>query len=177
MKIHHLSLEWEPLPAELGNAQARLGESLEAWRGTPYISGQRLRGVGCDCIGGVFAVIDEVDGRPRALDPMLPADAALHDKRSAYEAVVAIRRIYAPATRLRVPLGGGRLAVQPGDLLIVGTSAGGPGHLMIVGVRKNTIWHAAGRGARFDQTGWALGDGFERLFAVYRLGDRERWAR
>ncbi len=69
------------------------------------------------------------------------------------------------------------MVLQPGDLLVVGTNNGGPGHLMIVGVRKNTIWHAGGRGARFDQTGWALGDGFERLFAVYRLEDRERWMR
>ncbi len=175
MKTYSLTLDWAPLPAELGNAQARLGEALEAWRGTPYLSGQRLRGVGGDCIGAVFGVIDDVDGRPRAQDPMLPADASLHDARSAYKAVAAIRRIYAPAERLRWD--SGRLVVEPGDLLIVGTTYGGPGHLMIVGVRKNTIWHAAGRGARFDQTGWALGDGFERLFAVYRLGDRHRWAR
>lgn len=175
MKLYSLTLGWEPLPAELGNAQARLGEALEAWRDTPYLSGQRLRGVGCDCIGGVFGVIDDIDGRPRALDPMLPPDTALHDKASAYAAVVAIRRIYAPAERLRWE--SGRLVSQPGDLLIVGTNDGGPGHLMIVGVRKNTIWHAAGRGSRFDQTGWSLGDGFERLFAVYRLGDRHRWAR
>jgi hypothetical protein len=131
--------------------------------------------VGGDCIGAIFGVIDDVDGRSRASNPRLPADASLHSPKSAYKAVAAIRRIYAPAKRLRWE--GGSILVQPGDLLIVGTTAGGPGHLMMVGVEKNTIWHAAGRGARFDQAGWALGDGFERLFAVYRLEDRERWMR
>ncbi len=175
MKTYGLTLEWEPLPAGLGNAQQRLGEALEAWCGTPYLSGQRLRGIGGDCIGSVFGVLDDVDGRQRALDPMLPADTALHNPKLAYKAVAAIRHIYAPAKRLRRE--GGRMSVQPGDLLVVGTTYGGPGHLMLVGVKKNTIWHAAGRGARFEQTGWALGDGFERLFAVYRLEDRERWMR
>lgn len=175
MKVYHLTTDWEPLPADLGNAQERLGEALEAWRGTPYRSGQRLRQVGGDCIGAIFGVIDDVDGRLRGQDPTLPADAALHDPQSAYKAVAAIRRLYAPARRLRWK--DGKMALQPGDLLVVGTTYGGPGHLMVVGVKKNTIWHAAGRGARFDQTGWALGDGFERLFAVYRLEDRERWMR
>jgi len=168
-------LEFEDLPADLAVAQRRLGEVLESWKGTPYISGQRLRGVGADCIGSVFGAIDELDGRPRAQDPSLPADTALHNPRAAYKAVAAIRRIYAPAERLRCPHG--RLSVQPGDLLVVGTSKGGPGHLMIVGARKNTVWHASNSASGFCQTGWALGDGFERLFAVYRLGDRERWVK
>lgn len=175
MRVRHLALTWAPLPVELGNAQERLEAALQAWAGTPYISGQRLCGVGCDCIGGVYGVIDEVDGRKRAQDPQLPPDTAMHDPTSAYRAVAAIRRLYSPAERLRRQ--GGILVVQPGDQVVVGSNNGGPGHLMLVGTRKNTLWHAAGRGARFEQTGWALGDGFERLFAVYRLGDRERWMR
>lgn len=173
MKTALLDAVWEPMPIELASAQDRLGRALGAWSGTPYLSGQRLCQIGCDCIGGVFGVIDAVDGRQRAQNPSLPADAALHSPRTAYRAVVAIRRIYEPASRLRRV--DGRLHVQPGDLLIVGASGGGPGHLMIVGVKKNTVWHAAGRGARFEQAGWALGTGYERLFAVYRLDDRDRW--
>lgn len=167
-------MEWAPL-ADLGNAQERLGDALRAWSGTPYLSGQRLRGVGADCIGAVFGVLDDVDGRPRAQNPQLPADTSLHDRVSAYKAVSAIRHIYAPAERLR--WADGKMVVQPGDLLVVGTTHGGPGHLMIVGVRKNTVWHATRSNAGFAMTGWALGDGFERLFAIYRLQDRERWTR
>ena len=175
MKTYPLTLGWEPLPAELGNAQQRLGEALEAWRDTPYISGQRLRGVGGDCLGSCLGVLDDVDGRPRAQNPQIPADTALHSAGSAYRAIAAIRRIYMPCKRLRRT--DGRIITQPGDLLVVGTTQGGPGHLMIVGVKKSHIWHAAVRGGSFHQTGWALGDGFERLFAVYRAGDRWRWAR
>ena len=175
MRTYPLRMDWEPLPANLGNAQERLGSALETWKGTPYLSGQRRRGIGGDCIGDIFGVIDDTDGRPRAQNPKLPADTSLHDRKSAYRAVVAIRRLYAPAERVRRVEG--KLIVQPGDLLVVGTSDGGPGHLMMVGVRKNTVWHATRSNAGFDMTGWALGDGFERLFAVYRLQDRERWMR
>lgn len=176
MRVRHLTwLIFEDMPPDLASAQRRLGEVLETWRRTPYASGQRLRGVAADCIGGVFGSIDDMDGRQRAQDPSLPSDTALHSPKSAYKAVAAIRRIYAPAKRLR-PVDG-KIRVQPGDLLVVGTSLGGPGHLMIVGAKRNTIWHASNSAEGFCQTGWALGDGFERLFAVYRLGDRERWVK
>lgn len=166
-------LVWAPLPRELRGAQWKLEAALRAWKNTPYRSGQRLRGVGGDCIGDVFGVIDDIDGRPRAQNPVLPADTALHDPESAHEAVGILRRLYSPAKRLHWT--DGTLEVQPGDLLVVGPSLGGPGHLMIVGTQKNTIWHASNSAEGFCMTGWALGDGFERLFAVYRLGDRERW--
>lgn len=175
MRIYPLRCSWEPLPAKLGNAQERLRAALLAWERTPYVSGQRCRGVAADCIGGVFGVIDDVDGRPRAQDPLLPSDTSLHDSKAAYRAVAALRRIYAPSIRLREC--GPELRLQPGDLLVVGTSAGGPGHLMIVGAQKNTIWHASNSRQGFCRSGWCLGDGYERLFSVYRLGDRERWAR
>jgi cell wall-associated NlpC family hydrolase len=165
---------WKPLSTLNGKeVMARMEEVLQEWAGTPYRSGQKCKGVGADCIGFVFSIIDELDGRERAQSALLPPDAALHDRGGAFRAVAAMRRLYAPAERLRKPRGG-KLELEPGDLLVVGTSKGGPGHIMIVGPRRNTIWHTTViPGAH--QAGWALGTGYERIYAVYRLKDRHRW--
>jgi cell wall-associated NlpC family hydrolase len=165
-----IGARWEPMPAELLPAQDRLERVLASWDRTPYRSGGSMRGVEGDCIGAVFGVIDELDGRVRRQDSSMPHDTAFHNPAAAYRAVAALRRLYRPAERLRHWL------YQPGDVLVVGTSDGGPGHVMIVGGRKNTLWHATTTSG-FAQCGWALGLGFERLFAAYRFGDRERWLR
>lgn len=171
MRTHVLlGARWEPLPSELDGVQDIMLATLEAWRDTPYRSGASMRGVEADCIGALFGVIDDMDGRQRRQDSSMPHDTALHNTEAAIESVKALRRIYAPAERLNHWL------YQPGDLLVVGTTAGGPGHLMMVGPKKNTLWHCTSA-AKFNQTGWALGLGFERLFGAYRIGDRERWLR
>lgn len=165
-----LGAKWERLPPEIRRAEDRIHEVCASWEGTPYRSGGSLRGVEADCIGSLFGIIDELDGRQRRRDSDMPHDTSFHNAAAAYRALVRLRRIYAPAVRLR------SWCYQPGDLLVVGTSDGGPGHLMMVGARKNNIWHATAASG-FTQAGWSLGTGFERLFAAYRLGDRERWVR
>lgn len=171
MRTHAIiGARWEPLPLPLLPAQERLEQVLASWDRTPYRSGGSRRGVEGDCIGAVFGVIDEMDGRSRRQAATMPSDAAFHNPAAAYRGVAALRRLYRPAERLRHWL------YQPGDILVVGTTHGGPGHVMIVGGRKNTLWQAH-PASGFAQSGWALGQGFERLFAAYRLGDRERWLR
>lgn len=177
-----LNARWQPINAP---TMARMRDVLLRWEDTPYRSGGSLCGVEADCIGSVFGVIDDLDGRERRKNSDMPHDTALHNQEAAFGAVSRLRHIYEPAEKLemtevpvRPPL---RSMVQgyvlePGDLLVVGTSAGGPGHLMIVGPQENTIWHSV-QGQGFRMGGWGLGDGWERLFAAYRLGDRERWTR
>jgi cell wall-associated NlpC family hydrolase len=174
MQLQILPHVWQPMSVERADEiQARMLRVLEGWAGTKYLSGQRCKGVGVDCIGFVFGLIDELDGKGRASFASIPSDAALHSKVTAYKAVVALRRTYSPAIRLRKAQGS-PMALEPGDLLVVGTQLGGPGHLMIVGPRKNTIWHAM-PGSQVAQCGWCTGDGYERVFAVYRLLDRDAW--
>lgn len=143
----------------------RLLGILESWKGTRYASGQRTKGVSADCVGFALSAVDEFYGWQRACDPLLPSDAAFHNPLAARKAVAAIRRLYNPAERLRPA--GGYTDLQPLDILVVGTSAGGPGHLMLVGPRRNTLWHCSNT-AGACQTGWSLGDGYERLHAAYR---------
>lgn len=172
MRTYSLNMDWHPLPATLAPATSTILKALRAWEGTRYRSGQRLRGVEADCIGFGCGAIDDVDGRPRAQSPSLPPDTALHSPESAKNAVAAIRRLYSPAKR--VISFDGVLKAQPLDILIVSSGGGGPGHMMLIGPERNTIWHCI-QGSGVNQTGWSLLTGYENVFALYRLGDRERW--
>lgn len=153
-------------------AISNLGDVLRSWAGTPYSSGQRLRGRAADCIGAVFGAIDELDGRPRAQDPGLPQDTAMHHRESAVVAMREIMRRYAPLRKLQ-SVDGAPIVVQPGDLVVTGLSNGGPGHIEIVGSRKNELWHATA-GPGFHQGGWSLLSE-QVLYGVWRPEEKDRW--
>jgi hypothetical protein len=149
-----------------------LDRVLRSWARTPYSSGQRLKGRGADCIGSVFGVIDELDGRLRAQDPGLPQDTAMHHRDTAVVAMKEILRRYAPLRKLGA-MGRAPLVVEPGDLLVTGLSNGGPGHLEMVGARKNELWHATA-GPGFHQGGWSLLSE-QVLYGVWRPEEKDRW--
>jgi len=163
---------WTPLNisenSDPQNVLNQMEEILERWNGTPYGSGQRLCGVAADCIGFGTGAIDDIDGRPRAQDPSIPPDTALHDPKRSAAAVLALVRAYEPAVQVT------NSKLQPFDLIVVGPNEGGPGHAMLVGPQRNTLWHCT-KGVGVHKAGWCLGDGYNRLFAAYRMGDRERW--
>lgn len=46
------------------------------WIGTPYVTGQALKGAGCDCVGLVRGVLAEVTGRELIAAPPFRADWA-----------------------------------------------------------------------------------------------------
>lgn len=151
---------------------AKLGRVLGDWQGTPYESGQRFKGRAADCIGAVFGVFDELDGRVRAVDPQMPQDVAMHSRSSAVAAMRALLRIYAPVKKLRTVAGAATL-VHPGDLVITGPLNGGPGHIAMVGPRRNELWHATA-GPGFHQSGWSLTRD-QVLHAVFRPQEKFRW--
>lgn len=169
MSIRIVAPEMTWTPASF-DARA-LERALERWRGTPYESGQRMRGLGADCIGSVFGVVDDVDGRPRAEYPGLPVDAAMHSRATAVAAMRELVRRYAPCAKV-VPTG--RVTrVEPGDIVVTGMPGGGPGHVEMVGCRRNELWHAI-PGSGFHQGGWGL-FAEQVLWVVYRIEDKVRW--
>lgn len=174
LRVYAPSMVWDPIRAADGPAiMLSLERALEEWRGTPYESGQRFKQRGADCIGGVFGVVDEMDGRPRATFPGMPRDTAMHDRATAIGAVRELVRRYSPC--VKVVEQDGVFLVEPGDIVVTGMPGGGPGHVEIVGARKNELWHAL-PSSGFHQGGW----GFlaqQLLFAVYRIEDKHRWIR
>jgi hypothetical protein len=156
------------------NVAPALERAIALWERTPYESGQRFAKRGADCLGAVFGVVDEMDGRSRARFPEFPHDIAMHQPETARSAVRTLLRVYVPCEKIEQDPFTRHFHVEPGDVLVTGERGGGPGHVMLVGPRKNTLWHAIPH-IGFHQGGWSL---FRRslLFGAYRLMDKERWA-
>lgn len=165
IRIVRPRLTWTPHPNP--KIAANLERVLREWEDTPYESGQRLKGLAADCIGGVFGVVDELDGRPRAQHAGMPNDTAMHNRATAIAAMRELVRRYQPAIKVE-----GR-EVQPGDIVVTGMIGGGPGHVEMVGPRKNELWHCV-PSSGFHQGGWGL-FAEQVLWAVYRITDQERW--
>lgn len=161
-------LIWTP-----GNpiADEALRDALMAWNGTPYESGQCFIGRGADCVGAVFGVIDQIDGRQRAAQSGMPHDAAMHNRPGALAAMRELVRRYMPNDKVE-PVDG-VYYVEPGDIVATGEPGGGPGHVELVGANKNELWHAV-PGTGFHQGGWSLLS-HQVLYAIYRISDKYRW--
>ena len=168
IRVYNASFLWTPLGDS--QIQENISRTLRAWERTPYESGQRFRGRGADCIGSVFGVVDDLDGRQRAEFPGMPRDTSMHDRASAIATVRELVKRYSPCKK--VVARDGYYYVQPGDIVVTGTAGGGPGHVEIVGM-KNELWHSL-PDSGFHQGGFGfLQD--QTLFAIYRIQDKDRW--
>lgn len=174
------NLRWEPLRDPEGRFDGqpvmdRLGAILAAWEPCVYESGASVRGVACDCIGGVFGVVDDLDGQGRARSGLLPPDASMHNRSSAEAAMRELVRRFAPNSVVE-QAEDGYFYVQPGDIVVTGYPGGGPGHVEMVGPQRNTLWHAL-PSAGWHQTGFGFLEEAQLLWRIYRLDDRWRWKR
>lgn len=148
-------------------AVERLGKILDSWEDTPYTEspGPEPKGVGVSCVGFLCGVMDELLRVIEPIDyPRLPRDLGMNNPAKARTTLRTVLEAFPEHERVNV------MAVQPGDVLVVGQA--GPGHAMIIGPRRNTIWHAGGSHVHY--TGWVLPP-HSKLFAVYRLLDRNSW--
>jgi cell wall-associated NlpC family hydrolase len=118
--------------------------ACDRWLGTPWRAGQRVRGVGVDCVQFVAAVWDDLAGT-RTEVPRAPQDSGSHAGGAVNAAgtLAALHRVH--GVDQLTPAGDGTLEVEAGDLLVLAfVPGGGPGHAAIVGARPH-IYHAAAR--------------------------------
>lgn len=164
-------LQWQPLqlstPRRSQIARERLEAILESWRDTPYLSGNRIKGVGVDCVRFGVSVLDEMF-RGHTEVPESVTDASLLQRLGMLQCARMVKEAFPGNRTIR----DGK--VEPGDLVIVGTARNRPGHLLMVGPARNTMWQATKSGVML--CGWGLVHGWQHLSRVYRVGDRERWA-
>ena len=168
-----MGLRWrEPCFQGSVNAMRRLRAVLASWDDTPYQHNQQIKGVGVNCSRFLAGVLDEMYRRPtKTVLPDFPADGAMHDRAGAFRALRFFLDHY-PNHTDEVVDGW----CEPGDVIVVCPVNGGPGHAMIVGVDPNTVWHSPGPEESVCFTGFSLPEKYQRLFAVYRMSDRENWA-
>ncbi len=174
-----MRLVWRPVQhdaltaVESAGVSVRIHEVLESWVGTPYMEGQGVRGVATDCVRAVAGVLNDLFGYVRAPLERLPQDVALHAPDTARAALRRFLAIYQPHRRLERGE-----PVEAGDVLVAGYN--GPGHALIAGASQWSLYHAT-EFAGFHRAGRSAfapaADGRPlQLFAVYRIGDKHKWA-
>lgn len=149
-----------------------LEEEMQSWKGTKYSLGQRLKGVGVDCVQFVIAVLDEMYGyEPIAF--RAPSDSAVHDRRFVMASYAFIAHRY-PQSVLR--------GAEPdtGDVVILrhrnaaGAGRRNPGHVGIVGMDRRVLWHADSPVGVCTTSVRAHRD---QIVRVWRMTGKEQWSR
>lgn len=150
--------------------QQALERVLLSWQGTPWMAGQCCRGRGVDCVRFVVAVLDELHHYEGDAVPRLPQDMSLHDRAGAMRVVKLIERRW-PNRILAVGE-----AIEPGDVVVIRTSAaGGPGHVLIAGVKPAELWHATSMVGVVRTSLAVAGPGAEKVVRIWRTLGRESW--
>jgi hypothetical protein len=167
LRLHRTNWTWSPLACP--RQTAALEAVQQKWLGTPYGAGQQVPGVAVDCVRLLCRMLDELHGLDETPLAQIPPDASMHTREGAQLTMMAIMHAYKPWIKIT----DGK--IEPGDIVVVGPVGGGPGHGMMVSTRRNCLIHA-------DQEEVALaGLGFfsehQRVFGVFRKGNREEWAR
>lgn len=175
IRYHDHGLKWRVLKLnsnfamDLARAQRverRLMKIMLEWEGTPYMSGQQMKGVGVDCVRFVCGVLDECYGT-KTLTPRDVQDVALHNRKGAIRTMRAMRKLFPNHQKVT------DLVVEPGDVIITGERSGGPGHAIIVGAEENTLWQAMYHGVQ--RCGLGLIQDYQRVFRIYRFKDKHTW--
>lgn len=133
------SMNWVPLDSPL--AVAKIESFVKAWKGTPYLPGNKARGVGVDCAQLAAAFVDHMfDLDPPLHVPRLSPDTAVHNQAMAYQTLACVRR----ARPMHYVTDN---TIRPGDVAITRSTHDitGPediGHAMIVLPERATAIHA-----------------------------------
>lgn len=139
---------------------------LESWRGTPYLPGNKVKGMGVDCVQLVAGALGELCGRDVVI-PRLPVDCAMHDDRMTQ---ATLRKLLKAFPHVKLPVH----TVMPGDVVLtyMGKPRGDnpPTHCMIVGGVPNTVYHA------IQPNGVILSvlSNYS-IHSIYRSKERETW--
>lgn len=152
--------------AACARVEARVDAELESWVGTPFVAGQRLKGVGVDCVRFVAAVLDEMFRETRIPLDRLPQDLSMHNPAGARAALRLFKKAYAPTVDIADNV------VEVGDVIIVGVR--GPAHAIFCGSKQSYLYEAGSR--RVIRTGLSTLRHPVRVFATIRPVEKHRWA-
>jgi hypothetical protein len=170
MKFYKIPWQWKELPSSLSQQGEALKRVLLEWEGTPYFAGSAIKQGGVDCVRFICALFKELEGQPlnNEIIKLLPPDAAMHTKSGSIRVMKYILKLLDPIYEIVPPF------VEPGDILVVGPTNGGPGHAMIVSPWKNVLVHAGT--SEVCKTGFHLSVHYQKIFHVFRKGNRQCWA-
>lgn len=160
---------WRPVSFLIGQA---IQHTIESWIGTPYMPGQRMRGVGADCMQQVAGILDDLFQAVTPTEvPRLAQDSAIHSTRAAWPVIKALRDAHHGSMIVRYPV------IEPGDVIVTRAMAleGSPrrqAHLLFAGVQPFTAIHALpGVGSHITTLEVTNG-----ILRIYRPRRKDLWA-
>lgn len=131
-------LRWRAIDGSIAD---RIDIVLMSWLFTPYMSGQRVRKIGVDCVQFIPAIYDTLFSNAKPTPaPRLGPDSGIHNNRIGFCVVSALK---APFDMFTVR----DQTIEPGDVLVTRgfLDPYGPermGHAVIAGKRPFSIFHA-----------------------------------
>lgn len=160
-------LTWKTVSEPLSN---RLMNVLNLWKGTPYVPGQQALKGGVDCVQLMGGILDMLYRRPSATKiPRLNPDTSLHDPRTSYKTISALRKHF-PNSVVR------DFTIEPGDIIVCRAShdLNAPrnmGHVLIAAIQPGSVFHAVpGSGACFGTIQATHG-----ILRIYRPKEKDTW--
>lgn len=173
--MEEIKFTWKNSHSSLSAEESLLFNSkfqslLDDWEGTPFMLGQRVKGVAVDCVNFVAAVLDEITGQKTSI-ASLPTDSCFHDPKRTYS---AFRSFLCKYLHTEVTPFDGVYHLEPGDIIVCGPKDGGPGHGMVVGVEKNVLYHCDHLSV--TRTGCSFGEKKNSVYCfkkVYRLSGKK----
>lgn len=166
----NLLYRWHPI-----NNRAivrRLDAAFAHWYRTPYMAGNRVRGVGTDCREFIVALLDEMFRRPEPTTiTRVSPDSGIHTNRLAAQALKEMLRAF-PASIIHTQ------DVEPGDIVVSKGLCCQPTrlkHAMIVATRPGVFWHCN----NFNHSSGVNcipSTGVGEIVRIYRPHDKDQWA-
>lgn len=124
---------------------ARVDAVAGSWLGTPYMEGQRARGMGADCREYVQAFLDELYGNKEGTKlPRIAADTGIHSPALASPAIRAMMLSNHGVEDVTLT----SKTLEPGDIIAAAGEGNGAerreheAHAMIVGGSPWSVYHA-----------------------------------
>lgn len=159
---------WHPLT---DHQEEAVHQTLFSWVRTPYRDGHRIPGIGADCVQLAAGVLDDLCRRkvPSQI-PQLASGISPHDPRTAFQTILALRKLF-PSVVVR------DFSLEPGDLVVMRSipdpnGPRRPGHVMIVGTVPWSCLHATRSGG----VCWtSIEEASSGILRIYRSLEKEKW--
>lgn len=162
-------IKWRPVVPELAAAIDRV---VALWDRTPYMPGQRAKGVGTDCVQQVGGILDDLFGVSEGTTslPSIAPDSAIHNMRMAWPVISTLRRAHHGSFIDRSG------TIEPGDVIVTRATSlpGAPrrqAHVLFACPQPYTALHAI-QGIGSHITSLELTNG---ILRVYRPKRKDLW--
>lgn len=161
-------IRWQQIDPSIA---AAIDAAVASWVETPYMPGQRAKGIGTDCVQQVAGILDDLFKSQEPTDlPRIAPDSAIHDTRQAWPVIKGLRTAHYGSRVIRSG------TIEPGDVIVTRATSlpGAPrrqAHLLFACSTPFTALHAI-QGVGSHITTLEVTNG---ILRIYRPRRKDLW--